>query len=171
MRCQRQKTGGITYTDAQVAAALERWKRGESSEAIAADIGCGETTVDWWARRAGLRRPRPVNNHRHTKLVRATAVRLYVEGRSARWIAEVLGDGIDKRTVMRWVKAAGITPRPDNPNTIDEQRVSAVYAETKSVRRTSKLLGISQSGVRSALNRALRLRVRQEIATEQGATT
>lgn len=172
MRCRRQKTGGITYSDEQVADALRRWSRGESTRAIAASIGCGRRTVEWWAKRAGLERPRPINHYQHSAETRAHGVRLYVnEGWSARDVAEILGDGIDKGTVLDWVRAAGHEPRPDNPEQIDEQKAEQLYAEMRSLGRTAVALGCSKSGVRSALNRALRLRMRKELQLEQGATT
>lgn len=100
------------FSDAQRRLAMRLFRRSETSlDEIAATVGACTKTITWWAKTLGVTRSKPIDRHRHSATTRRIAVELYAKGKSARYAAEVVGDGIDWHTVIGWARAAGVPIR------------------------------------------------------------
>lgn len=145
------------FTDRQITEAMRRWKLNESTETIAADLGCSRRSVDIWAKERGFSRAKLPPRRHYEPSVIARAVKLYVGGRSAAWVAAVVSPLCHHTTILNWVRAAGELVRPDTPRILDEEHVAALKREHGSPTKVAKILGCSKSGVISALRRYLRI--------------
>ena len=144
--------------------AAQKYREGVNPTEIGEIVGVSATTVRWWARTMGWRRDVQLYRGHHSQSIQRRAVELYVEGRSSKYVAEVLGDGIDPHTVIAWVRKAGIKPRPcARQPKLDHAQADRLYKQLRSYSRVAKVLGCSQSGAFRAVQRALTERVRKEM--------
>lgn len=140
------------YDEATRQKALRLWRDGKTGREISEALGVSKTRAEVWAREAGLQRPRPPLFRVHSERTRAEAVRLYISGRSADWVADVVGDGYNKTAVLRWVRKAGHATRP--LRTIDRAKVREYRAQGMSHQKIADALGYSARGVAYVLQEA-----------------
>lgn len=160
----RTPGGPRRYSEATRRRAMRMLERGASAAAISDRLGMAEATVSWWARTLRIKRSKPIDRSRHSAVVRRRAVDLYVAGKSARYVADVLGDRIDWHTVIRWVRAAGLPVRESNSvPKIDHAQAAALHLELRSITKVAKVMGCSKTGVVKALDRHRRARIREQL--------
>lgn len=144
------------YTARERARALEMIARAVPAKEICDLLGCSQRILNYWAHRAGVRRPSNRNRRRHRADVRARAVELYSRGWSASKVAEllsdVLGTPVAHSTVVAWVREAGCEVRP--LRTMDDAKIAAMRADGKTLAEIARAFGCSVSGVASSLNRS-----------------
>ncbi len=157
--------GARRYSDQTRDLAMAKYREGVNPTEIADLFGVSATTVRWWARTMGVQRSVPLFRGHHDKETRRRAVELYTEGHSSRYVAEVLGEGIDQHTVVAWVRAAGLRPRPGaRAPRLDHREAERLYKKLGTYASVAEVLGCSQSGAFRAVHRALVERVRRELS-------
>lgn len=157
--------GARRYSDKTRDLAMAKYREGVNPNEIAEIVGASAATVRWWARTMGVQRSVPLFRGHHSQEIRRRAVELYAEGHSSRYVAEVLGDGIDQHTVVAWVRAAGLRPRPGaRAPRLDHREAERLYKKLGTYASVADVLGCSQSGAYRAVHRALVERVRKEMA-------
>lgn len=153
---------GKAYDKQTIERAVRMWADGERIENIEAATGACGASVKNWARERGVERapraPHPM---------RKSVIDLARRGWSRRAISEITGIG--RKAIRKWLNAAGVPAIPPGNPRIDPEEVAKIYRQTHSYRKTAERIGCSVFGVRRALDRDIRKRVRAEMESHASA--
>lgn len=132
---------------------------------IVAITGVTRRTLQSWARAAGMPpRPRGARPSIYPAKTRRLAVRLYLQGVKMRTIGAATGAGT--WSIREWVRAAGHPLRETHTSgRLDTAEVVAL-AEQHGHNRAAEILGCSPGSVAYHRQRAIRLRVREELRAQ-----